>query len=67
MGKLGEFLGVIAMIILITILMALPTQLLWNGCLVRAIDGLNPIGLWQTFGINVLCHILFKNSTKSKD
>ena len=55
------------MIIFFGVLMAWPTQLLWNGCLVQAVDGINPIGFWQALGINVLCQILFKNSKSSKD
>jgi hypothetical protein len=51
------------MIIVIAVLMAWPTQWLWNNALIGAIDGLNPIGFWQALGINVLCGILFRNST----
>jgi hypothetical protein len=46
------------------ILMAWPTQLLWNGCLVPAVDGIHEIGFWQALGINVLFSMLFKASTK---
>jgi hypothetical protein len=53
------------MIIVIAVLMAWPTQWLWNNALIGAIDGLNPIGFWQALGINVLCGILFRNSTSS--
>jgi hypothetical protein len=63
MEKLGVFLAAIGMVILIAVLMAWPTQWLWNNALVGAIDGLNPIGFWQALGINVLCGILFRNST----
>jgi hypothetical protein len=63
MEKLGVFLAAIGMVILIAVLMAWPTQWLWNNALVGAIDGFNPIGFWQALGINVLCGILFRNST----
>ena len=46
------------------ILMAWPTQLLWNGCLVPAVDGIHEIGFWQALGINVLFSMLFKASNK---
>lgn len=46
------------------IIMAWPTQLLWNGCLVPAVDGIHEIGFWQALGINVLFSMLFKASTK---
>ena len=57
------FFAAIGMIIVIAVLMAWPTQWLWNNALIGAIDGLNPIGFWQALGINVLCGILFRNST----
>jgi hypothetical protein len=66
MEKLGVFFAAIGMIIVIAVLMAWPTQWLWNNALIGAIDGLNPIGFWQALGINVLCGILFRNSTTSK-
>ena len=65
MDKLGVFFAAIGMIIVIAIIMAWPTQWLWNNALIGAIDGLNPIGFWQALGINVLCGILFRNSTTS--
>jgi hypothetical protein len=65
MEKLGVFFAAIGVIIVIAVLMAWPTQWLWNNALIGAIDGLNPIGFWQALGINVLCDLLFKNSTTS--
>jgi hypothetical protein len=68
MGEKFEAISLaLLMIIFFGVLMAWPTQLLWNGCLVQAVDGINPIGFWQALGINVLCQILFKNSKSSKD
>jgi hypothetical protein len=63
MEKLGVFFAAIGMLIVIAVFMAWPTQWLWNNALIGAIDGLNPIGFWQALGINVLCGILFRNST----
>jgi hypothetical protein len=68
MGEKFEAISLaLLMIIFFGVLMAWPTQLLWNGCLVQAVDGINPVGFWQALGINVLCQILFKNSKSSKD
>ena len=67
MEKLGVFLAAIFMVIVIAALMAWPTQWLWNNALIGAIDGLNPIGFWQALGINVLCGILFRNSTTTSN
>ena len=47
------------------ILMAWPTQLLWNGCLVPAVNGINEIGFWQALGINFLFSMLFKTTAKA--
>lgn len=63
MEKLGVFFAAIGMIIVIAMLMAWPTQWLWNNALIGAIGGLNLIGFWQALGINILCGILFRNST----
>ena len=65
MEKLGVFFAAIGMIIVIAVLMAWPTQWLWNNALIGAIDGVNPIGFWQALGINVLCGILFKSSNSN--
>jgi len=47
------------------VLLAWPTQWLWNNALVGAVEGINPIGFWQALGITFLCNVLFK-STSSK-
>ncbi len=62
---LGLILGGIALIIFAAVLLALPVQLLWNGCLINAVDGVHPIGFWQAMGLNFLFSILFKASTSS--
>jgi hypothetical protein len=56
-------------VIIAAIVMAWPTQLLWNGCLVPAVDGTHEIGFWQALGINILFQLLFKstNSVKSSN
>jgi hypothetical protein len=60
---LGLILGGIALIIFAAILLAWPVQLLWNGCLVPAVDGIHEIGFVQAMGLNFLFSILFKAST----
>ncbi len=58
--------------VVLALITAWPTQWLWNGCLVPAIDSVNPIGFWQAFGLNILFSILFNtkpttaNSKKKK-
>ena len=58
----GTALGLLAVT---AVLLAWPTQLLWNNALVGAVDGINPIGFWQALGINLLFGILFKNSNSN--
>lgn len=36
-------------------------QLLWNGCLVPAVDGVHEVTYWQAFGLSALSTLLFKN------
>ena len=63
---LGLILGGIALIIFAAIFLAWPVQLLWNGCLIDAVDGVHPITFWQAMGLNFLFSILFKG-TSSKN
>jgi len=57
--------GIVAVLVL-SLLLSLPVMLLWNGCLVGAVVGVNQIGWLQAWGISILFGFLFKNSTSSK-
>jgi hypothetical protein len=61
------FFATIFMAIFLAIILAWPTQLLWNGCLVPAIDGIHEITIIQALGINFLFSILFKNTNSTKN
>jgi hypothetical protein len=52
------FMGAIA----IGIILAWPIQWLWNNSLVGSIDGINPIGFWQAYGIYILGNLLFRSN-----
>jgi len=65
MEKLGLVLAAIGVTLVTAVILAWPTQWLWNNALVGAVDGINPIGFWQALGITFLCNALFK-STSSK-
>ena len=68
MGERFEAFAIaILSLIVLGIFMAWPVQILWNGCLIQAVDGLNPITFWQALGINILFSILFKKSSSSKN
>lgn len=66
-GALALILGSLVLVVIIACLLAWPVMLLWNGCLVGAITGVNVIGFWQALGLMLLSGILFKsNSSSSK-
>ena len=54
-------------IIVIGMLLSYPVMLLWNGCIVGTISGIGEIGWLQAWGILILCNILFKPLTGSKN
>lgn len=66
MKTISTVLVVILGIVIVSVLLAFPTQWLWNTCLVPALDAVNPIGLWQALGLNVLTSILFKSNQIKK-
>jgi len=61
----GLLFGLIAIIVVVGLLVSLPVMWLWNGCLVAAIPGIQPIGWLQAWGINILCGLLFKSTVSS--
>jgi hypothetical protein len=60
---ISTWIGVLIALLFMAVIMAWPTQLLWNYCLVPAFDSVNPIGFWQALGINFLTTVLFKNNS----
>ena len=67
MEKLGAVLGVVVSAFIVLVLLTWPTMWLWNNCLVPAVNGVNPIGMWQALGLMLLFNILVKpNPTKTK-
>lgn len=52
--------------LMIGFLLSYPVMLLWNGCLVGAIVGVNPITWLQSWGILVLFGFLFKSHVSTK-
>ena len=66
MEKLGLVFAAFGLLVLTAVILAWPTQLLWNSCLVGAIDGVHKIGFWQALGLNFLFGILVKGNSNSK-
>jgi hypothetical protein len=63
---IAKIVGIIGAIILFGLILSLPIYLLWNSCLVPAIDGVHEIGWMQAWGLNILCTGLFKSSIEPK-
>jgi len=53
--------------LVIGFLLSYPVMLLWNGCLVGAIVGVNSITWLQAWGILVLSGFLFKSHVSTKN
>lgn len=54
-------LGVLALLVIFSLLLALPVMWLWNW-LMPVIFKLPTLTVWQAWGLNVLCGFLFKSS-----
>lgn len=53
---------IIAFIVVIGLILAIPTMWLWNNALVGAVNGVNEIDIWQAFGLNILSGIFFRTN-----
>ena len=67
LNPLVLFFAALFVVVILSVILAWPTQLLWNGCLVPAVDGVHEITLIQALGINILFSFLFKNPSSSKN
>jgi len=59
-------LGGIVFLVFISFLLSWPVYMLWNGCLVGAVKGVQEVTWLQAWGLNFLFGILFKPSVTSK-
>lgn len=66
MEKLMLIVGGIALVVLFSFLLSWPVYMLWNGCLVGAVDGVHEVDWLTAWGISLLCGFLFKPHTVSK-
>jgi phosphotransferase system glucose/maltose/N-acetylglucosamine-specific IIC component len=60
------FFMIVGIIVVLGLLFSYPVMLLWNGCLVPAVDGIKEIGWLQAWGLMVLFGILFKTTVTKK-
>jgi hypothetical protein len=64
---IGAFVGVIAVALFLSFVMAWPVMAFWNGCFVGAIDGVQDITWLQAWGLQFLFALLFKTTATKKD
>lgn len=66
MELFNKIVGMVVLIVLLGLFLSLPIWLLWNSCLVPAINGVNEISWLQAWGLNILCTGLFKETKITK-
>jgi len=64
MDKFSAYLGAFVILIVgalfVSFLLSWPVMMLWNGCLVPAVDGVQKIEWLQAWGLQILINLLFK-------
>jgi phosphotransferase system glucose/maltose/N-acetylglucosamine-specific IIC component len=60
------FFLIVGIVVVLGLLFSYPVMLLWNGCLVPAVDGVKEIGWLQAWGLMILFGILFKTTVTKK-
>ena len=59
---LFTILGGLVFLVFLSFLLSWPVYMLWNGCLVGAIDGVHEVSWLQAWGISILANFMFKSS-----
>jgi sterol desaturase/sphingolipid hydroxylase (fatty acid hydroxylase superfamily) len=63
---LATVIGGLMILVFLSFLLSWPVYMLWNGCLVGAIDGVHAVTWEQAWGLSLLCGFLFKSTTSKK-
>jgi len=63
---IGSIVGAILVALLGCLVVSYPVMLLWNGCLVGAVAGVNEITWLQSLGLMFLFGMLFRTSVTAK-
>jgi hypothetical protein len=63
---LGKIIGIVAAILVVSFLLSWPVMMLWNGCLVGAVDGVREIGWLQAWGLQFMLNLMFKTTMVTK-
>jgi len=59
--------GLVGLVVLFSFLLSYPLMLLWNGCLVDAVDGVHEVSWLQMWGLSILIGCLFKTTVSNSD
>jgi hypothetical protein len=65
MEKLLPVLFGIMFLLFLSFLLSWPVYMLWNGCLVDAIEGVKEVTWLQAWGLTALMGLLFKSNTSN--
>lgn len=63
----GTVVVAIGFLIFVSFLLSWPVYMLWNGCLVDAIEGVKEVTWLQAWGLMILAGFLFKTTVTSKE
>ena len=63
----GATVVVLAVVVILGLVLSFPLMLLWNGCVVPAVNGVQEITWLQAWGILIVSNLLFKNTSYKKD
>ena len=56
----------LAVLVFFSFLLSWPVYMLWNGCLVDAVEGVKEVSWLQAWGLSFLFGILFKQGANTK-
>jgi len=60
--------GGLVFLLFLSFLLSWPVYMLWNGCLVGAVAGVNEVTWLQAWGLNILFGVMFNSgSSRKKD
>jgi hypothetical protein len=62
---IGAIVITIAGVLALSFLLSWPVYMLWNGCLVGAVQGVSQVTWLQAWGLTVLCGFLFKSNVST--
>jgi hypothetical protein len=70
MNLIKAFITVVSSIlflILLSFILSWPVYMLWNGCLVDAVQGVKEVTWLQAWGLSILAGFLFKQTDRVKE